>query len=308
MAMNTRQISAFRLAMRLGSMTAAAKALYISQPAVSRLIAELERQLGFPLFRREGGRSIPTPEARAFAEEVERMFHGLDRLEEVGREIRDLRRARLRIATLPMASLEVVPQALKRYLGEHPGLKVTHDVHTSARVIDLVSSRQVDLGIAQSDHLPRHDVSVVASFRCDCVCALPLSHPLSGRAEIAPADLLGVPLIIFAQHTVTAPQVLQRFAEAGVGADVVAESQPSYAACAMAAAGLGAAIVDPLSAALFLPRLTILPFRPPIRFDFHLVRAIDTPLSRPADRFRHHLLQVLAKMPDVRRLGHNHSE
>jgi hypothetical protein len=51
MAMNTRQISAFRLSMRLGSMTAAAKALHISQPAVSRLIVELERQLGFPLFR-----------------------------------------------------------------------------------------------------------------------------------------------------------------------------------------------------------------------------------------------------------------
>jgi DNA-binding transcriptional LysR family regulator len=193
-----------RLSMRLGSMTAAAKALHISQPAVSRLIAELERQLGLPLFRREGGRSIPTPEARAVAEEVERLFHGLDRLEEVDREIRDLRRARLQIATLPMASLKVVPRALKRYLGEHPGVKVTHDVHTSARVIDLVSSRQVELGIAQSDHLPRHDVSVVASFRCDCVCALPLGHPLSDNVEIAPADLLGVPLITFAQHTVTA--------------------------------------------------------------------------------------------------------
>jgi len=64
--MNDRQINAFRHVMRHGSITAAAQALNVSQPAVSRLIADLERQLGFALLIRSGGRSTPTAEAHAF--------------------------------------------------------------------------------------------------------------------------------------------------------------------------------------------------------------------------------------------------
>nr|WP_246226391.1 LysR family transcriptional regulator [Chelativorans xinjiangense] len=66
--------------MRHGSITAAAQALNVSQPAVSRLIADLERSVGFRLFLRQGGKSEPTTEAREFIQEVERMFYGLDRL------------------------------------------------------------------------------------------------------------------------------------------------------------------------------------------------------------------------------------
>ncbi len=64
--MNPRQITAFRATMRSGSITGAAKLLFVSQPSVSRLIADLEIEVGFPLFTRTGHGLAATLEARRF--------------------------------------------------------------------------------------------------------------------------------------------------------------------------------------------------------------------------------------------------
>lgn len=290
--------------MRYGSITAAAKRLNVTQPAVSRLIADLESGLGFQLFLREAGRIIATPEARDFFGEVERMYYGLDRLERVGREIRDLRRASFRIASLPMISFDTLPRALGHFLSAHPGVKVTHDVYSSERIVDLVSSRQVDLGVAQMDHLQRQDLRRLASYRCQCVCAVPRHHPLSTRASIGPTELDGVPLVALAHHTLTAAHVVQRFADAGVELHVAMECQPSYAACAMAAQGLGIAIVDPLTTRAFEPQLVAIPFAPAIPFDIHVLQPIETSPARAAERFSVHLLAALDGMPDLERIDH----
>ncbi len=129
--MNERQIGAFRQVMRLGSMTAAAHALSVSQPAVSRLIADLEANLGFALFERRAGKLFPTQDAHAFGSEVERMFYGLDRLERFAKDLRGLHQGALTLATLPMVSFSILPRTLARFLRDHAGLHVAHNVHTS---------------------------------------------------------------------------------------------------------------------------------------------------------------------------------
>src|SRR5690625_7672400 len=84
--MKQRQVEAFRAVMQFGSITAAAQALGVTQPAVSRLIADLEYAISFLLFERRGARLLPTREAIELYGEVERMYYGLDRLEhEIGR-------------------------------------------------------------------------------------------------------------------------------------------------------------------------------------------------------------------------------
>ncbi|MCR4265893.1 LysR family transcriptional regulator [Nitratireductor sp. ZSWI3] len=300
--MNQRQIQAFRQVMRHGSITAAAQALNVSQPAVSRLIADLERSIGFPLFLRQGGRSEPTTEAREFIQEVERMFYGLDRLGQAAREIKDLRRATLHVATMPMVSFEIVPKALKGLLAERRGIKVTHDVHTSARIVDMVASRQLDLGVAQT-HIERRDVEFLASYRTYCVCALSPDHPLGGRDVLTPRDLRGEPLVALAHHTLTANYVTQSFAEANVNPNIAIESQPSYSACGLAAMGVGIAIVDPMTPRVFRENLRAIPFEPQIPFDFHIVKPADLPLSRAAEEFRVHLLETLASFSDIHALA-----
>ncbi len=79
-AMKLRQIEIFREVCDAGSVTGAAESLGISQPAVSKHLAALERACGFLLFARTGGRLVPTPEGRLFALEVERLFQNIGRM------------------------------------------------------------------------------------------------------------------------------------------------------------------------------------------------------------------------------------
>ncbi len=300
--MNERQLRAFRLVMRHGSVTAASQALNISQPAVSRLIADLERSVGFPVFLRKGGKLEPTAEGSQLLQEVERMFYGIERLRQVANEIRDLRRATLHIAAMPMVSLEVMPNAIARLLAERDGIRITHDVHGSARILDLVSSRQVELGIGQMV-AERQGIDIIASYRTCCVCAMVPGHPLSGHAELGPRDLKGHPMVALAHHTVAAGYITQIFAEANVQPQIAVESQPSYTACGLAAAGVGIAIVDPLTPRVFRADLRLVPFKPVIPFDFHVFKSAEVPLTRAASTFCRHLFETLEGFGEVVRMG-----
>ncbi len=98
MRLNLRQIEAFRAAFQTGSMTAAGDLMGITQPAISRLIRDLEAEIAIRLFDRTGGRITPTPDAVALFREVERSFHGLDRISRAAAELRGRREGALRIA------------------------------------------------------------------------------------------------------------------------------------------------------------------------------------------------------------------
>jgi DNA-binding transcriptional LysR family regulator len=84
---NLRQLEAFRATMCRGSITGAAKQMHISQPSVSRLIANLEQSVGFKLFSRTGHGLLSTLEARRFQQSVENMFVGLDKLGDIAEAI-----------------------------------------------------------------------------------------------------------------------------------------------------------------------------------------------------------------------------
>lgn len=303
--MNERQINAFRQVMRQGSITAAARALSVSQPAVSRLIADLENGLGFLLFERRAGRLFATQDARTLASEVERMFYGLDRLERFAQDMRGLNHGTLIIATLPMISFQILPRTLARFLQQHDGLRVTHNVHTSPRVADLVAAGQADIGLAQIES-GRNDLRHLASWRSDCVVALPIDHPLAAREQLTPSDLIGVPMVALSHQTVTAGYVTERFASAGATPSIVVESQPSYSACALVSEGIGVAIVDPFTPMVFgSDRLRTVPFVPAIPFDLDLLCHPDRPLSRAATAFAETLLSTMDQTVGVRRLDND---
>lgn len=279
--MNQRQLIAFRAAMVLGSITAAAKELNVSQPAVSRLIADLEFSLGFSLFTRQTGRIVPTREAQEFFREVDMMFYSLDRLATVAGEIRTLSRATVRFATLPMLSFQIVPRALKRFQIHYPRARVLQDVFTSARIVELVASRQVEIGVAQTN-VRREDIDILRAYHARCVCVLHPDHPLANSSVLTPAELRGELLITLARHTISASYITNAFADFGIAPNIIAESQPSFAAASLAAEGCGIAIVDEFSATAMGERVAVVPFEPMIPFDICVLKPREIPLSRAA--------------------------
>lgn len=160
------------------------------------------------------------------------------------------------------------------------------------------------LGLAQtlSD---RTDVDVLATYRCDCVCVMRPDHPLAGRDRITPGDLQGQPLVALNYRTLTYSYMMQCLAEAGVSPNIVAETQPSYSACGLAALGVGIAIVDPITPGIFGTSLARVPFVPAIPFTFQVMKSRDVPLSRAGQAFFGVLSDVLQDHAQVITQDHN---
>ncbi|MDU6377010.1 MAG: LysR family transcriptional regulator, partial [Bradyrhizobium sp.] len=149
--MHYRQIETFRAVILSGSASRAAELLDITQPAVSRAIAELERSVGFALFDRSGGRLSPTAEARLLFAEVDRAFVGLDRIRAEAARIRDFGAGAIRIASLSAFANTLMPKAIHAFNKRHPGVPVTLQIRASSVVRELVASGSFDLGIAADE-------------------------------------------------------------------------------------------------------------------------------------------------------------
>ena len=282
-ALNLRQLEAFRAVMIGKTITRAADALFISQPAVSRLIADLEHSVGFTLFERRRGRLLPTPEGLALYEEVERSFTGIEQIARTAREIREFRTGSLLIAALPALSLGYLPGLIQRFSRDHPDISISLQIRSSQKVAEWMIAQQGDLGLTaiEGDN-PAFAVEPLLNTRM--VCVLPADHPLRTHPSIRPGDLAGEDFIsLGSEHRLPIDRV---FAEAGVKRRLRIETQLSAAACLFALEGAGVSIVDPVSAAAFSARgVVVRPFEPVIPFDFQVLYPAYRPRSRLTEQF-----------------------
>ena len=188
--MNFKQIETFRAVMLSGSMTAAAAKLHTSQPNVSRVIAQLEGEIGYPLFDRLPGRVLATRGGEALFKEVERAFVGLESLSEAARAIREVGAGTLRVAAAPSISLTTVPTAVRMFHEQYPSVRLVVESNQSSTIANWVATRHCDLGFVDyvSDK-PGVEASVIHSERA--VCIVPSTHRLARKKRIVAQDLLG---------------------------------------------------------------------------------------------------------------------
>lgn len=281
--------------MRTGSVTNAAASLYLSQPAVSRLIAELERSVGFRLFERnKGSAPVPTPEAEAFFHEVQRSFAGLQVLRQAADDIRNFRSGNLHIACLPALATGFIPAVIKEFRAANPAVRIQLQTRSSSTVRLWVAAQQFDLGLAT----PGGEVQGVRTesfLKATGVCVLPTDHVLASRAVITPADLRGQPFISLALEDPVRARIDQAFEEAGVERDLVVETQYAMTICGLVRLGLGCAILNPLSATdLAAQGIVLRRFEPVIEFEYMLYQ----PASRPASRMATEFIELMKTVRD----------
>ena len=152
--------------------------MHISQPSVSRLIADLERSAGFPLFARVGRGLTPTVEGQQFYKGVEGMFVGIDRLQDLAKSIRTSQGGTISISTIQSIALIELPAAVGRVYRENPEIRFTINSRNTPAILDAVQMRQVDLGIVgrEANH---EGVETMFQTSAPYVCLLPEDHPLA---------------------------------------------------------------------------------------------------------------------------------
>ncbi|GLU33652.1 LysR substrate-binding domain-containing protein [Trinickia caryophylli] len=259
-----RQVEAFRALMQRQTVTRAALALHVSQPAVSRLLADFEASVGFTLFDRQQGRLVPTAEARLLYDEVERAFVGMDSITHAAQQIRAMRRGSLRIAGSPAVALELLPRAVTDFIARHPGVDVTLLTHSARTVVEMVASERVDVGFV-AEAVPHHAVRLECIVDAPMRCIVPPAHRLARKRMLRPEDLRDEPFISFPHAFVARTEIDRVFAQHAVSRQLVLEAQLSQTVVALVANGAGVAFIDPVTAAFAAPRVAVRPFAPEIR-------------------------------------------
>lgn len=172
---------------RLGSMTAAAEEHYMTQPALGKRIAALEKELGISLFRRGKGqaRAELTPEGKAFCDIAERMLllndQALELKADAGKEY-------LTIASIRSAHDFVVPQLVLKLKRQHPNLSVTVEEHHTAEIIELLEKRRIDFGIIQTE-APSEQLKSELMYQESYRLVVKPNSPLAGKECIPPESL-----------------------------------------------------------------------------------------------------------------------
>lgn len=285
MRLNHRQIEAFRAVFQTGGMTAAAALLGVTQPAVSRLIRDLEEDIALPLFDRKGGAISPTPEAIALYNEVQRSFHGLDQVARVAGELGRRRGDTLKIAASVGPSFFCLPPTIAAFHKAHPDVVISLRSCSSPEVLDFVGSHQCDIGVAvvpaqgpgvEIEPLPEQNV----------VCILPKKHRLAGKRVIRPRDLKDVPLLMISDYSLMRQRILQAFDAAGVEPDIILDSSYSGAICSLVADGIGASVLDPVTARAYERQGIVLRrFEPAVPYELKLVHSASRMPTGPASAF-----------------------
>jgi len=284
MDLKIRQVEAFRAVMQRHTVTRAAESLHVSQPAVSRLLADLETRIGFVLFDRQQGRLVPTAEARVLFEEVERAFVGMDRIAQVAQQIRSMRRGSLRVAGSPAVALDLLPAVIARFVERHAGIDVSLLAHSATTVVEKVASGLCDVGLI-AEPIPHPAVKSERLPNVWMKCIVPRGHRLARKSSLGPTDLRGERFISFPQ-SFDARSVIDRvFVDAGVTRDLVIEAQLSQAIVALVANGAGVALIDPVTAAYASARVVVKPFTPAVADHFYIVTNPSQPMSVVAEKF-----------------------
>lgn len=279
-----RELEVLRTLLTFGKATAAAKKLGISQPAVSRAIHQLEHRTGLTLFRREGGRMLPTAEALSLYQESEPIFLTFERLERARWRPEEANSV-LKIAAPPTLAHWFLHKLLAAFSQTEPGTRIYIEIGTGLDVVNLVANGNMDLGFADSDQ-EHAGVRFVAFRSSDAHVVIPETSALAHLTEINAHDLHDVPLVALARRFPSRTRFDRLMMGAGFEPRIVIEVSTAMAAYEFVRAGIGVAIINPFPMSLRQDRdIRFIPFKPTIAYETSFVLPSMSPPTAIARRF-----------------------
>ena len=196
-------LRAFCQTARLGSVSRAAEALFLSQPAVTLQLQALERDFGARLLERSGRRITLTREGQELYELARPLVEGLDGLDAAFHDrIRGLDAGELHVAAGSSTILYLLPKIVEAFKAQHPEIRLSLHNVTGASGLELLRSDGVDLAVGSMLDVPA-DLDYAPVYRFEPMLITPRDHPLATKAELQLSDLSPYGLILPPQRLTT---------------------------------------------------------------------------------------------------------
>lgn len=296
MALNLRQIEVFRAVMITGSISGAAQLLFVSQPAVSRLLAQTEHRIGFPLFQRIKGRLHATPEAKKLFREVQSVYAGIQRVNAMAQDLADNRQGVLNIVSSTSVGQMFIPQAIATFRRANPQVRINFMIMSYAHLMERLLDHQADLGVITSP-MEHPNLTMERLSENRLVCLFPNGHPLQARDVVQLKDLAGSPLITYDKGTPFGALIEQLYEAQGLPLEPVVEVGSPHSARALVQLGSGIALVDEFSVQGESEKLAMRPLADSPVVQINLVYHRLEPMSQLTRAFVDVLRQLVQPPP-----------
>lgn len=298
--MRLRHIEVFNAVMLTGSVSAAARMINVTQPAVSRTLQHAELQLGFALFQRVRGRLKPTVEAQTLYPLIERLFTQLDEVQRLSASLQAGRgQGELRVLTVLALSYEIFPRAMQLFRAKYPGVVVHHQALHSPQIVSSLVLQESDVGyvFSAASH-PALAQERLAERRM--VCAVPkglLNARQAAAGTLSMAQLATMPVIALDGRDPLGLILSRVLRDSGTRLHEVMSVQTYHVALALAQHGVGVALVESCTAASAdLDKVDILALEPTITTTVHALRPTARPNSLMTRHFTRCMQQALGQV------------
>lgn len=271
--MNTRPgiraLEAFHAVVTLGSVSAAAERLHVTQPAISHLLKSLDTATGLKLFRKQGRRLELTGDGRLYFEEVENALLVFSRLQGSVDVIKGAKTGHLRIVAMPVVADHLLPRLLGRFMQINPDIEVTLEVAELYRALPMLETGAVELALVSP--VQGHNLKEHASFPGKGVLIAPKGWRGAGKKQVNLASIQDEPFVALSQDSPFRYLLDQHLSAENLKLSIKVQTRTQSAIAGFVAANAGVAIVDRIVAEDLAGDLQILTFEPELTWRFQLL-------------------------------------
>ena len=247
--MNLHQFRFVREAVRQNfNLTEAAKALFTSQPGVSKAIIELEEELGIDIFTRHGKRIRGLTEpGREVLKSVELILQEIEGLKRIGKEFAAQDSGSFTIATTHTQARYSLPTVVQAFSQKFPKVRLSLLQGNPRQVAEMVLNGQADLAIATEAIADIDGLVTMPCFQWEHLVVAPPDHPLSRQKSLTLEDIAAYPLITYDTAFAGRKKIDQAFARRGLKPDVILEAIDADVIKTYVELGMGAGIIAGLA-------------------------------------------------------------
>jgi len=300
--MNYQSLIYFKTVAELQHYTQAANALYITQPALSKAIRNLEYEFGVALFKKDGRNVTLTESGSLFYEYVKRSVDEIDAGIAAVRRLADIERNTIFLSALFSMYAIYLPDKVLRFRHQNPGCRFSMEYkYTTAILQDVVKGR-AELGICSDFDTKGEFASLdkYVLYREPISLMVGKDHRFAGREKISVDELRDERFIVYIRSSLGTNKIISDLCKPyGFEPNIVAEAYNDYGVFGMVSAGDGIAII-PTTGVISISGVT----QVAVDVDFPLVREINivwkanTKLSPMATRFRDMLVECSKQEAD----------
>jgi LysR family transcriptional regulator, cys regulon transcriptional activator len=226
------------------NLTAAAEALFTSQPGVSKQIRELEDELGVQIFERHGKRFIGlTAPGRAVVSAIERVLKETENLKRTAQEFTDEKSGTLTIATTHTQARYALPKAVREFKRRYANVRLTIVQSSPPQIAKMVLEGQADIAIATETINNAEGLIAFPCYRWHHVVVVPPKHALLNEKKLSLKTLASHPLITYDSAFTGRGSINQAFAAQDLKPDIVLEAIDSDVIKTYVELGLGVGLL-----------------------------------------------------------------